>query len=146
LLIYKEIQSGAVANSYMRKGFLIYDKIRKYFPIYEEAVRHICLCNCFILNLPIYEENLIFFFYTVYLTLQEPCDGVEPRRFVGQVERVVTQRLGGAGGGGTQTGAREAGPVRGQGCHEIDVSVHNISGQNPIRHPKIRIIQVLYVS
>ncbi len=35
LLIYKEIQSGAVAKSYMRKGFLIY------FPKYEEAVRHI---------------------------------------------------------------------------------------------------------
>ncbi len=32
-LIYKEIQSGAVAKSYMRKGFLIYDEMRKYFPI-----------------------------------------------------------------------------------------------------------------
>jgi hypothetical protein len=29
-LIYKEIQSGAVAKSYMRKGFLIYDEMRKY--------------------------------------------------------------------------------------------------------------------
>jgi hypothetical protein len=28
-LIYKEIQSGAVAKSYMRKGFLIYEKIKK---------------------------------------------------------------------------------------------------------------------
>ncbi len=63
------------------------------------------LCNCSILNFPIYEENLFFFFYTVYLTLQEPGDGVEPRRFVGQVERVVSERLGGAGGGGTQAGA-----------------------------------------
>ena len=27
-LIYKEIQSGAVANSYMRKGFLIYEEMR----------------------------------------------------------------------------------------------------------------------
>jgi hypothetical protein len=34
----KEIQSGAVAKSYMRKGFLIYEEMRKYFPIYEEAV------------------------------------------------------------------------------------------------------------
>jgi hypothetical protein len=34
-LIYKEIQSGAVAKSYMRKGFLIYEEMRKYFPIYE---------------------------------------------------------------------------------------------------------------
>jgi hypothetical protein len=36
-LIYKEIQSGAV-KSYMRKGFLIYEGKRKYFPIYEETV------------------------------------------------------------------------------------------------------------
>jgi hypothetical protein len=40
-LIYKEIQSGAVAKSYMRKGFLLYEEMRKYFPIYEEAVSHI---------------------------------------------------------------------------------------------------------
>jgi hypothetical protein len=40
-VIYKEIQSGAVAESYMRKGFLIYEEMRKYFPIYEEAFCHI---------------------------------------------------------------------------------------------------------
>jgi hypothetical protein len=61
-LIYKEIQSGAVAKSYVRKGFLIYEEMRKYFPIYEEAVSHIRLCNCSILNVLIYDENLIFFF------------------------------------------------------------------------------------
>jgi hypothetical protein len=33
-LIYKEIQSGAVAKSHMRKGFLIYEEMRKYFPIH----------------------------------------------------------------------------------------------------------------
>jgi hypothetical protein len=33
-LIYREIQSGVVAKSYMRKGFLIYEEMRKYFPIY----------------------------------------------------------------------------------------------------------------
>jgi hypothetical protein len=37
-LIYKEIQNGAVAKSYMRKGFLIYEEMRKYLAIYEEAV------------------------------------------------------------------------------------------------------------
>ena len=37
-LIYKEIQSGAVAKSYMRKGFLIYEEMRKYFPIYEKPL------------------------------------------------------------------------------------------------------------
>jgi len=40
-LIYEEIQSGAVAKSYIRKGFLVYEEMRKYFPIYEEAVSHI---------------------------------------------------------------------------------------------------------
>jgi hypothetical protein len=40
-LKYREIQSGAVAKSYMRKGFLIYQEMRKYFPIYETAVSHI---------------------------------------------------------------------------------------------------------
>jgi hypothetical protein len=40
-LIYEEIQSGAVAKSYIRKGFLIYEEMRKYFPIYEEADSHI---------------------------------------------------------------------------------------------------------
>jgi hypothetical protein len=33
-LLYKEIQSGAVAKSYMRKGFLIYEEMGKYFPIH----------------------------------------------------------------------------------------------------------------
>jgi len=40
-LIYEEIQSGAVAKSYMRKGFLIYEEMRKYFHIYDDAVSHI---------------------------------------------------------------------------------------------------------
>ncbi len=40
-LKYKEIQSGAVAKSYMRNGFLIYGEMRKYFPLYEEAVSYI---------------------------------------------------------------------------------------------------------
>jgi hypothetical protein len=40
-LIYKEIQMGAVAKSYMRKGFLIYEVMGKYLVIYMEAVRHI---------------------------------------------------------------------------------------------------------
>ncbi len=37
-LIYKEIQMASVAKSYMRKSFLIYEEMRKYFPIYEKAV------------------------------------------------------------------------------------------------------------
>jgi hypothetical protein len=38
-LIYKEIQRGSVAKSYMRKGFLIYEEMRKYLTTYE-AVSH----------------------------------------------------------------------------------------------------------
>ncbi len=37
-LIYKAIQMGSGAKSYMRKGFLIYERKRKFFTIYEEAV------------------------------------------------------------------------------------------------------------
>ncbi len=40
-ILYKEIQSGAAAKSCIRKGFLIYEEMRKHFPIYEEAVSHI---------------------------------------------------------------------------------------------------------
>jgi hypothetical protein len=39
--IYKEIQCGAVAKSYMRKGFPIYEQMGKYFPIYTAAVSYI---------------------------------------------------------------------------------------------------------
>ncbi len=63
LFIYKEIHNEAVAKSYMRKGFLIYEEMRKYLTIYEEAVSHIWLCKCSILNFPVYEENFNFFFY-----------------------------------------------------------------------------------
>jgi hypothetical protein len=37
-LIFKEIQMGAGAKSYIRKGFLIYEEMREYLTIYEEAV------------------------------------------------------------------------------------------------------------
>jgi hypothetical protein len=40
-LIYKEIQKGAVAKSYMRRGFLIYEETGKYLVIFEEAFSHI---------------------------------------------------------------------------------------------------------
>ncbi len=39
-LIYKAIQMGSGTKSYMRKGFLIYEEIRTFFPIHEEAVSH----------------------------------------------------------------------------------------------------------
>jgi hypothetical protein len=40
-LIYKEIQMGSVAKSYMRKGILIDEEMCRYLVIYEEAVTHI---------------------------------------------------------------------------------------------------------
>jgi hypothetical protein len=39
--ICKEIQMGSVAKSYMRKGFLLYEEMRKYLTLYEEADSHI---------------------------------------------------------------------------------------------------------
>jgi hypothetical protein len=56
---------GAVAKSYMRKGFQIYEEMRKYLAIYEEAVSHIRLCNRSLLDFFIYEENLVFSFISV---------------------------------------------------------------------------------
>ncbi len=48
----------------MRKGFLIYEEMRKFFPIYEEAVSHMTL-HPILLNFLIYEENFILFFISV---------------------------------------------------------------------------------
>ncbi len=47
----------------MRKGFLIYEEMRKNLVIYEEAVSHIWLRNCSRLHFLINEENFIFSFY-----------------------------------------------------------------------------------
>ncbi len=33
--IYKKIQNGAVAKSHMKKGFLIFEEMRKYLIIYD---------------------------------------------------------------------------------------------------------------
>jgi hypothetical protein len=42
-LIYKEIQSGAFCKVIYEEGLpnILYEEMRKYFPIYEEAVSHI---------------------------------------------------------------------------------------------------------
>ncbi len=39
----------------------MYEEMRKYLTIDEEAVSHIWLCNRSRQNFPIYEEKLIFF-------------------------------------------------------------------------------------
>ncbi len=55
---------GAVAKSYMRKGFLIHvhEEMQKYLAIYEETFSHNWVCNRSPQNFLIYEEKLIFFF------------------------------------------------------------------------------------
>ncbi len=72
-LIFKEIQSGAVAKSYMRKGFLIYEEMRKYFPIYEETVSHICMLHS---KFPYIWGKFDFIFYQcTYQPPFRPCRG-----------------------------------------------------------------------
>ncbi len=39
-IIYKEIQMGSGAKSFMRKGFLLYEEMLKFFLINREAVSH----------------------------------------------------------------------------------------------------------
>ncbi len=60
---------GAVAKSYMRKGFLIYVEMRKYLVIYEEAVSHIRLFNRSLPDFLIY-EGFFFFFISVATTVE----------------------------------------------------------------------------
>ncbi len=51
---------GSGAKTYMRKGFLIYEEMRKFFPIYEEADHS---------EFPyIYEENFLSFLISVVRT------------------------------------------------------------------------------
>jgi len=67
---------GQVAKSYMSKGFLVYEEIRKYLTTYEEAVSHIYLCNRPLLNFIIFEENFILFSISVLLYLCTNSGGI----------------------------------------------------------------------
>jgi hypothetical protein len=61
-LIYKEIQMGSGTKSYVRKSFLIYEKMRKFFPIY--SMRRASVMYDFPPDpseFLIYEENFLFF-------------------------------------------------------------------------------------
>ncbi len=56
---------GSGAKSYMRKGFLIYKEMHKYFQhiVYDEVVSHTYMTLLQIpLNFLIYEKNFILFF------------------------------------------------------------------------------------
>ncbi len=69
-LIYKAIQSGAA-----EEGLPNIWGNAQIFPhvLYKEDVIRIWLCNCFILNLHMCEENLIFFFISVQAAASHPC-------------------------------------------------------------------------
>jgi hypothetical protein len=57
---------GSGAKSYMRKGFLIYEEMRKIFTICKMAVSHSYkTLRPIPLNFLKYEENFIFFFISV---------------------------------------------------------------------------------
>jgi hypothetical protein len=53
------------AKPYMRKGFLIYEEMRKYFTIYEDEALHPITPNFLI-----YEKKFSFLFYQCSLALQ----------------------------------------------------------------------------
>ncbi len=58
----------AVAKSYMRKDFLIYEEMRKYLIIQymrRPLVIYVWLCNPSLLDFLIYKENFILFFTSV---------------------------------------------------------------------------------
>jgi hypothetical protein len=61
---------GLVRKSYIRKGFIIYEEMRKYLTIYEEAVIDI---NAFATD-PYcisYEKNCNYFFISVPIRIQD---------------------------------------------------------------------------
>ncbi len=60
-LLYKEVQNGAVAKSHMTNGLLINDEIFAHFLIYQEALPHLRLCNCTILNFLIFRKFYFLF-------------------------------------------------------------------------------------
>ncbi len=62
---------GAVAKSYMRKGFLIYDEMCKYLVINEEDVSHIRLCNRSLVEFLRYEKMLFSF---LSVKVADNCD------------------------------------------------------------------------
>ncbi len=69
-LIYKEIQSGAVAKSYMTNGLLLWGNNCAFPHILGTPSSY---CNCSPLDFLIYEENFIFFF-SVYISAKIPRD------------------------------------------------------------------------
>ncbi len=129
---------GAVAKSYMRKGSLKYEEMRKY----EEAVSHVWLCNCSLLDFLIYEEKFVFFFISVtypgcltYPGREEPeADPVQDDKVsvgpIGEAALLVgeAESAGGVEGGGLQR-LHLAAPRRLQELHYALVHRRHRPGQ-----------------
>jgi hypothetical protein len=78
-LIYKEIQMGSVAKSYMRRGFLIYEEnllfFRKYLDIYEEDVTHTYMTLQLLHSeFPYIWGKFLFLFYQCNYVLFQLCN------------------------------------------------------------------------
>ncbi len=58
-------------KSYIKKGFLIYEEMGKYIVIYGNAVSHKRLCNRFLLDFLILEENLVLFFINAQYSINK---------------------------------------------------------------------------
>jgi hypothetical protein len=63
-LIYREIQMGAVARSYMRKGLLIYEEMRKYLAVRRPLV--IYDFTAVPLWISLYKRKILFSFLSEY--------------------------------------------------------------------------------
>jgi hypothetical protein len=65
---------GAVAQSYMRKFFLIYEEMRKYLVIYEEAVSNIIDFTTVPFSISLYMRKIWFLFFIGLLCSE---DGIQ---------------------------------------------------------------------
>jgi hypothetical protein len=60
---------GSVAKSYMRKGFLIYEEMRKYLVIYKETISHIYDFATAPFWISLYLRKLLFSFFITICTV-----------------------------------------------------------------------------
>ncbi len=98
---------GSGAKSCMRKSFLKYEEMRRFFPIYEEAVSHIWLCTRSLLI----SRKIFFSFLSVYVHIKasvlgghssQPMPALWARRRLNRHLTELSRRrgVGGEGCGG----------------------------------------------
>ncbi len=82
------------AKSYMRKGFLIYEEMRNYLTIYEEAVSHIWLCTRSHVNFLIqYVKTILFYFLSVIVSSENGKMGLRKPVSNAPASRILTAGL-----------------------------------------------------